>query len=66
MLITTMKELNNFIFFFLASITYFAFAFHSLDAEFDDNDYKDLPVFMVIVIQSFRNSIGDIDTPKYS
>jgi hypothetical protein len=31
-----------------------------MEADFDDEDYQDVPRFLRIFIQTFRNSIGDI------
>jgi hypothetical protein len=31
-----------------------------LEADFEDEDYDDVPRYMRILIQTFRNSIGDI------
>jgi hypothetical protein len=47
------------------SILYFTFSFLIFNASFDDKDYPGVNPFLIILIQTFRNSIGDIDVPVY-
>jgi hypothetical protein len=37
-----------------------------MDLEFDDEDYKNFPKFVVFLLVTYRNSIGDFNTPKYN
>ena len=34
-------------------------------AKFDEEDYPDLNFFFIMLIQMYRNSIGDISAPSY-
>ena len=36
-----------------------------MEADFDEDGYEDVPRFMRILLQTFRNSIGDIETNNY-
>ena len=36
-----------------------------MEADFGTDDYADLPRYMRILIQTFRNSIGDIQVSNY-
>jgi hypothetical protein len=36
-----------------------------MEADFVEDSYEDVPRFMRILLQTFRNSIGDIATNKY-
>ena len=66
MLLVTISSLTSFTFFLSISIAFFAFSYKALGVTFDDGDYKDVPSFLIIFIQTFRNSIGDIAVLDYS
>ena len=36
------------------------------DAESQEETYNSLPTFVALMIQCFRNSLGDIESPTYS
>ena len=65
MLILTMLVLGNFMTFFFIAILYFALTYHMFGVSFDDGDYPHLWKFVVTLIQTFRNSIGDIAVLQY-
>jgi hypothetical protein len=65
MLIQTIKELVSFLSFMMITIVYFAFSTHIFGASYDSSDYVGVNSFVVILIQTFRNSIGDINPPLY-
>lgn len=66
MLITTIGSMGSFMLFLTISILFFAFSFDALGISYAGGDYKDIDDFTAILIQTFRNSIGDIAIPDYS
>jgi hypothetical protein len=60
------KDIYGFLLFFMIFI-YFIAAFYKLvGATFDKSDYLGINAdFLVYIMQTTRNSIGDIDTPEY-
>jgi hypothetical protein len=45
----------------------FLFALISIimEADFDDNDYQEVPIIVRIFLQTFRNAIGDLTVQRY-
>jgi hypothetical protein len=61
----TVKELLIFLLFMMIIIAYFAFSTHIFGASYDTSDYVGVNSFVTILIQTFRNSVGDINAPLY-
>ena len=57
-------DVRIFFYFFMAWVIMFSIIFKVSGAEFDDEDYPTLPGG-AFLIQTYRNSIGDIAPPKY-
>ena len=55
-----------FLVYFLALILLFAITIGQVGATFDNGDYSELPNFVVLIMQTYRNGIGDIAPPDYS
>lgn len=60
-------DMRNFDIFLVIFIALFAFIYMILGAEFvnANDDYPYFDIGMIILIQTYRNSIGDISAPKY-
>lgn len=67
MVAITMVEIVPFLFFFLLWVTLFALLFMNFGMEIEDAeiDYYNVPLFFQYLLMSYRNSIGDISTPRY-
>lgn len=46
-------------------MTFFAFSFRVLGVNFSEDDYPNVPKFVVTFMTTYRNSIGDIQAPGY-
>jgi hypothetical protein len=57
-----MKEFSMFLLLFVA---FFSVFFFLSGVEFDDGDYSEVNWFFVTILQTYRNSIGDISPPGY-
>ena len=51
--------------FLIGWILFFALFYIIAGVKFDEGDYDDLSPTMIVFLQTFRNSIGDIATPHY-
>ena len=58
-------DMKQFIVFLISWILFFTAFYQILGVEFDNGDYQDLNPILIIFLQTFRNSIGDISTPQY-
>jgi len=65
MLLTTMTGLVNFMIFFALSVGFFTVSHCMLQVTFDATSYPSVNLLIVILIETFRNSIGDADLPSY-
>ena len=36
-----------------------------MESDFEDNDYQEVPKFLRLFLQTFRNAIGDLTVSKY-
>jgi hypothetical protein len=60
MLTAVLVDLAPFLTIFLIFIIVFTLIIVIMEADIDPEDYQGIPRFMRIMIQVFRNSIGDI------
>ena len=60
MLTAVMVDLAPFLTIFLIFITVFSLIIIIMEADIAPDDYEGIPKFLRIMIQTFRNSIGDI------
>jgi len=58
-------DMQPFLLFFFMLLAFFTVFFRILRVEFDAKDYPGLPSSAIIVLQSYRNSIGDIAPPEF-
>ena len=63
-MISTIYDIRFFIIFFVSWIFVFAHLFKITGANFDDEDYALVPRAK-FVLQTFRNTIGDVAAPQY-
>lgn len=66
MLFTTVFELKNFLGFLLLSVIYFVLSYIALLVSYDNSDYPGINNFFIVLIQSYRNAIGDTSAPEYN
>ena len=52
--------------FFISWIIFFMIVYRIAEVEFDNGDYPLLDGNLVLLLQTYRNSIGDIAPPLYS
>jgi hypothetical protein len=50
----------------MITIIYFSFSTEIFGASYDNSEYVGVYKFVVILIQTFRNSLGDIKAPLYN
>ena len=65
MLMAVIFDLAPFLTIFLIFIIVFTFIIVIMEGDIDPEDYEGIPKFMRIMIQIFRNSIGDISIVQY-
>ena len=65
MLTAVLIDLAPFLTIFLIFIFVFTMIVVIMEADIDPEDYAGIPKFMRIMIQTFRNSIGDIAIIQY-
>lgn len=65
LIIRVLQDAVDFTFFFFGWIYVFVLLNKILGAEFSDGDYPEFNEFFVMIIQTYRNSIGDIAPPTY-
>jgi glucan phosphoethanolaminetransferase (alkaline phosphatase superfamily) len=66
MLFTTIESLVSFTTFLIGSVLFFSFSFNILDVNFaNEDEYSGINTFVQITLQTFRNSIGDLQSPTY-
>ena len=65
MLTAVLIDLAPFLTIFLIFIFVFTLIVIIMEADIDPEDYAGIPKFMRIMIQIFRNSIGDISIIQY-
>lgn len=58
-------KVTQFVAFLVGWILFFALFYIIAGVEFDEGDYDNLSPTTIVFLQTFRNSIGDIATPKY-
>lgn len=63
MLITTMKSILTFMIFFVYALLFFTQCGMILKVDYEGDDYANVIDFIVIFIQTFRNSLGDTSAP---
>lgn len=52
--------MKEFFIFFVSFIVVFAGVFAVVEIKFSDDDYPSLPYWILMIIQTYRNGIGDI------
>ena len=57
--------MREFMLFMVIWIIFFSLFYKVAGVEFDAGDYQQLNTFFIDLIQSYRNSIGDIAPPEY-
>ena len=58
-------DISGFMSFMFLFIITIASSYKLCGANFDDEDYPNVPDFFVYLMQTFRNSFGDIVVPTY-
>lgn len=65
MQVQVFSDIKPFLLIFFLLIYSFSLITFALDADFNKEDYPGLPKVLYTIIRIFRNSIGDIEVPKY-
>lgn len=65
MIAQVIVDLGPFLCTFLMFILLFTAITLIMESDYDDKDYSEVPKNFRILIQTFRNSIGDIEPQKY-
>ena len=60
-----MQSVVGFTFYFLCWVYVFALVYNVMGMSFNDDEYKNMDNFAVILIQSFRISLADLAVPDY-
>ena len=65
LLIDSFKEIVTFTIFMFTLLLFTSYLFNLIGAEISNDDYPDLQLMSYYFIQTFRNSLGDINPPEY-
>lgn len=66
MIFLSIMDLGPFLAFFSLWVLFFVIEYKVLKMEYEDEEYKALNSFTQMLIITIRNSIGDIQMPKYT